>query len=481
MAHLRGYNTHPSTVASFGLAALICSIMLLAELPGGNLLNLAVGAGFVAAVLAVTVLGNRSLYFGREVGLLAAWIVFSILPSFFAVDHWDAVFKLVTMLQVIVLVFCVQQVIVWQRSVSLLLMLYGIAVALAYGITFTELSLSDVADADVREGGERIASTLANQNKFGAACVMGLSLCLLSVSLNGSRWLTLFWAVLVPVLLFAAMNSGSRTALLGALVVLVGSVWAFRLWRGRVIARAIMATPLLVAVGVALMLFAQSNVLVSERIEQTFDTEGAIVTRVTEFLEFMVTGDTRAESGNSIDERTGMIKEGVSLLADNPFFGVGLDNFRHVSSAGTYSHSNPIEVSVSTGLLGLLLYYSIYAYIGWRALKLSKRSGGHALPRMALVALAGYSLMDLTHVSYYEKTSWLFLALLTATLEVFARALQQQAGAAAKRRRRRRRRHREGDSAQSDEDLADLDELGDVLGSPSAGDTDITRSGQPAS
>ena len=463
MAFTRGYSTQPSFVASMLLGGVIFSIVLLAELPGGNLINLAVSGTFVACVLAVTFLGNRALWFGREVGLLVAWLAFSTLPSFFAPDVETAFFKALTMLQLVALVFCVQQVMVWQKSVAFLLMLYGVAVAMAYGVTFTELSISQVADTELREGGERVASTLVNENKFGAACVMGLSLCLLSAAVGGARWLQLLWAIVVPLLMFAAMNSGSRTALLGAVLVLAGSAWAFKVWRGAFLTRAIVTAPVFAVVGAVLFIVAQSNPIVAERIEQTFDAEGAIVTRVSEFFTFLATGDSRAESGESIDSRTDMIGEGIAILSDNPVIGVGLDNFRHVSEAGTYSHSNPIEVSVSTGLVGLLLYYSIYALIGWRALVLNVRSRGHAVPRMVLVAMAGYSLMDLTHISYYEKTSWLFLALLTATLEIFSRGLAQQQGARGKRRRRRRRRTL-ATEAESPEVFEDLDELDDVLG-----------------
>lgn len=452
------------------LCGLIFSIVLLSELPGGNLINLGLSGLFVASVAAGAIVGHRSLWFGREVGVLLFWVTFSTVPGIMAVDFETAMFKSLTMLQIVLLAFCVQQAIVWQKNVAVVLALYGVAVACAYAVTFADFSLSaaTATDTDLQEGGPRVASTLANANAFGAACVMGLSLCFISIALNGPRWLGIVQFLMLPVLMLAAINSGSRTALLGALVVLLGSPWAFRAWRGVFIAKAVLAIPLLAVGAFALYTLTQVNADIGERIEQTFDTEGAIVTRVVGFVDVLVSGDVAAEgSDNSLGSRAKMIEEGVRILGDHPIIGVGLDNYRFVSEAGTYSHSNPIEVAVSTGLIGLFLYYSIYLLICWRAVLLNAKSRRHAMPRMVLVAMAGYALMDLTHISYYDKSSWLFLGLVTAALEVFSRELNAARASSPSRRRRRRRRRQSSssreDSGENPSEFEDLDELGEVL------------------
>lgn len=465
MSPAHSYSKAPSPLATLLLSGVIFSVILLAEIPGGNFINLGLSATFVASVLAATVAGHRKLWFGREIGLLLLWLVFAVLPSVMAIDQITAMFKALTMVQILLLAFCIQQTIVWQRSVSVLLALYGVAVMLAYAITFTEFSISAIAEAELREGGARVASTLANENKFGAACVMGLSLCLLSIASKGPRWLIVVWFVSVPVLTMAAINSGSRTALLGSILILLGGLWAFKAWRGSFIRKTVVFLPIISVSAFALYLLAQTNPIVSERLEQTFDSEGAIVTRVLGFVDVVLSGDTQADaSGESIGSRAEMIREGVNILSDHPVIGVGLDNFRYASSAGTYSHSNPIEVSVSTGIVGLVLYYSIYVVIVWRAVLLNVRSRGHALPRTVLVAMAGFSLMDLTHISYYEKSSWLFLALITGTLEVFSRELKmRQSPNKQRKRRRRRKKHPSEGDPQVDSDFEDLDELGEAL------------------
>jgi O-antigen ligase len=149
----------------------------------------------------------------------------------------------------------------------------------------------------------------------------------------------------------------------------------------------------------------------------------SIVVRMTDFIAVAASGfDTSQESsGESIDERLALLTAGVDLLIESNLLGVGHDNF--AANVGVFAHSNVMEVGVNTGVIGFLMYYSIYLMIAWRAFQLMLQSNGHAVPRTILIALVAYSVMDLTHVSYYAKSSWLFLAMITACLEVFARDL----------------------------------------------------------
>ncbi|MEM6988611.1 MAG: hypothetical protein AAF499_19045, partial [Pseudomonadota bacterium] len=90
---------------------------------------------------------------------------------------------------------------------------------------------------------------------------------------------------------------------------------------------------------------------------------------------------------------------------------------------GAYSHSNVIEVLVSTGVIGFLLYYSIYLAFVVRCFSMLRIDSSHTTARMALVALATLALMDIQHVSFDTKQGWLFLAVLIGTVEVSRRQL----------------------------------------------------------
>lgn len=81
-------------------------------------------------------------------------------------------------------------------------------------------------------------------------------------------------------------------------------------------------------------------------------------------LEGTVVGQ-RIEMGNERggiqgDIRYQMYVYGIELVAENPLFGVGMNNFRNYFWTSQYSHSDYIESLSSTGLLGFLIYQSAY-------------------------------------------------------------------------------------------------------------------------
>ena len=77
----KSYDNSPSFFSTLLLCGVVLSIILLAEIPGGNFINLGLSGAFVAAVLAAIVVGHRSVWFGREIGMLLLWLAFAIVPS----------------------------------------------------------------------------------------------------------------------------------------------------------------------------------------------------------------------------------------------------------------------------------------------------------------------------------------------------------------------------------------------------------------
>ncbi len=419
-----------SSLASWMLGLTIVSIMLLASMPYGNYANYAVTAGFLGAVIMAATLGGRSIWLSKEWMLLLVWVFYSILPSLLAIDVEQAMWKIITMLQIAVLVFAIQQTMVWQRRVPVLLIAFGISVSMAYLLTFTGLNLGEVTGSE-QNGDDvvRVASTLADANAFGAATVMGLGLCFICGAFSRSGSMKILCWVVGMVLVAALINSGSRTAVIGLTILLFGASWAFRIWRGEYFVKLMAGLLTIALVGGAIFYAVKDMPAVQQRVEAVFTANDSVVVRMTDFIAVLSSGlDTSEESsGESIDERLALLTAGVDLLIESHFLGVGLDNF--AANVGVFAHSNVMEVGVNTGVIGFLLYYGIYLMIAWKAFQLMMQSNGHPVPRTILVGLMAYSVMDMTHVSYYAKSSWLYLAMVTACLEVFARDLSSHRAA----------------------------------------------------
>ena len=80
---------------------------------------------------------------------------------------------------------------------------------------------------------------------------------------------------------------------------------------------------------------------------------------------------TEMEDGSTL-ERYNLITTGLRVFRANPLWGCGLGQFGLASGSGRYAHNDLIEISVSTGLPGLLLYYSVY-WMAWCRLTWSLR------------------------------------------------------------------------------------------------------------
>jgi len=187
-------------------------------------------------------------------------------------------------------------------------------------------------------------SFLKNPNDFGYYSLLAIV------------GLTYFWGktnkqkikilLTIPAVLFAIaiVLSGSRKAFLGLLFYLL--TWLFFCYRIYIFKR--ISTILLV-----LAILIGSYFLVEYTWRST-----RLGARLGQMLE------TETFLG---DKRTGMYEEGIQFFLDNPIFGIGLNNYRNYSRYSAYSHSDYIEVLSTTGIVGFLLYFSIYLVL-WKRL-----------------------------------------------------------------------------------------------------------------
>ena len=147
--------------------------------------------------------------------------------------------------------------------------------------------------------------------------------------------------------------SGSRTAFL--LLVLIGVGVFFLTAKNKIFALGI--------IGV----FVAGAYLLVMRVEPIYEVLGK---RLESLIINLFGGET---SEGSFDTRAEMIKLGWNAFLERPIFGYGMSNFsvlyEQVTGASTYSHNNFIEILVSGGLVGFVIYYSIYVYLFVKLIK----------------------------------------------------------------------------------------------------------------
>lgn len=65
----------------------------------------------------------------------------------------------------------------------------------------------------------------------------------------------------------------------------------------------------------------------------------------------------------SINIRRRMMSVGIDLFKNKPLFGWGFGSYSVLSGFRTYSHNNYVEILSSVGIVGFIVYYSLYLFI----------------------------------------------------------------------------------------------------------------------
>lgn len=145
--------------------------------------------------------------------------------------------------------------------------------------------------------------------------------------------------------------------------------------------------------------------LIAFYIIMTLDIFDSISTRIEAMIHVLM-GQREGEFSTNI--RIDLISIGWEQFKETPLLGIGIDNTRFLSleqlGYDYYLHNNYIEVLAGEGLIGFVLYYMPYVYIGCNFFKYRKNGDKTYSIIIALFALQ--LIMDMGQVSYYSKETY---------------------------------------------------------------------------
>ena len=281
----------------------------------------------------------------------------------------------------------------------------------AYLINFTPLSNLQFGTEQIGIAGGRVVGTLVNANTFGIVAVQAeffvFYLWCTAVRKRETFLLTLAFFVLG----LAIVQSGSRTAGMGLLVLLILGGWAFQSYK-------IIKHPMrLIAFCIGCVMIITTGIVVAKRTPGVFK-------RWTTAVAVVESGDlSKEETGNSLKTRAELVRLAWNLWLEYPQ-GVGLDNFRKWSPLGGYAHSNYMELLACTGLIGLIAFYAIYSVLFFKAYRIpAEFFGGVSARRVILSFPVVICVTDITNVSYYSKPLWLAMSMLVVAVTMAKRKM----------------------------------------------------------
>lgn len=340
------------------------------------------------AVMAISILlDGRHLRVGNQLLFPILFIAYCVVSLLWSYNQTVAYRQLITQLQLILLLIFTYMAVMKNAEIKDYLDAVYIA---GWGMVVHAIIRYGGLENYIKimEEGIRMGDEITNQNVFGLV-FSNAALAAAYYLVFRKRKLDL---ISIAVFTFFALSSGSKKA---ALLIVLGILAIVAVNNGikRIYKTVIAGVIVLIAASYVLQLpyFETINV----RLEEYFS----------------------GELNTSDEIRQELINVGVKLFQKKPFFGYGLDNYYLFSPTGTYAHNNFIEVLVSGGVVGFVLYYSMYVvplckmFLG----KFKKFAWQNKEYLMLLILVVMELVFSYGMVQLYDKNSYILLGVALAS------------------------------------------------------------------
>lgn len=331
-----------------------------------------------------------------EVGILCFFIAWAtgsgLLQATDANQLKDGIERMV---QVVLLVGCVSSMAAISRTPSTSFVAISALALILAGYSLFTGEFAAASEIAVRHGrivGDRATSLTSNPNSLGVICAWAFVGMAFFWPVLNRIWMRILMLAIWVLLLAGVVYSGSRKAVLLAPIFL--AAWAWFCYRDRIFKG---ATTFLCLVGVTVVM-AYGVWYVAEDTFAGYRLERAVAV---------------GNRDSSTNTRLNMIRDGIQMVAERPLVGVGLYQYAPQSYYDKYAHNDYVEVAATTGIVGFLVYYSIFLLTAWRLVSVRRLFLGTemwyavGICEAALVtcAAAGFAL-----VMYSNIVFWCFVS-----------------------------------------------------------------------
>ena len=341
----------------------------------------------LALTVAILVLSDFKLNIGVFHKRTFSFFVFCLLSVFWALNYHVTITRSITILEVLICMSVLYDYYLKTGNYEILLKIFMYAgyTVLIYSYVFFGLDNMIV----IARSGERLGHAYTNVNNIGMfaayAVIVDVFLCLK----NKLRW-TLLLAI--PTIFLVSVTQ-SRKALF---MLVAGPFILYVIKNGKNITKDL--RPLLkICLGVVVLGF-----LVS------LFTEADLFSGMTNRVMSMIRGLQGSDDTDfSTKYRLEMIRIGLNQFKQTPLLGVGMGNsdivvYREMGNA-VYLHNNYVELLCCGGIIGFLLYYSIYFSL-FKGLWPYRKANPYVLLVLVLMVINLFT--DYGAVAYYSKMTY---------------------------------------------------------------------------
>jgi O-antigen ligase len=261
----------------------------------------------------------------------------------------------------------------------------------------------------------RFVGTLGNANRFAFVSLIGLANLTYLWRVYSGRLIKILILLAGGLLSYQIILSGSRKGMIGVFLILLLQ-YVFFVFKNR---KAEVFKRLIGGLVVLSLFFG---------IFGYFILKSDYGYRMHNILLYLK-GQRVQKGDSSITGRAYLYKVGLKNFLNSPIIGNGLSSFDDTDLGigkisrriGAYAHSNLIEVLASSGVIGLILYYSIYWTCISRLLyqfKFGLNTHLKSIWYLALTFIVVMMTYELFSVTYHGKEFWIFLSCVLASIKI---------------------------------------------------------------
>lgn len=351
------------------------------------------GLGVLLAIAYFVRSLSSSLRISTELLLYLSWIVWALSGVFVAISREVFWVSILTLVQILIMFFIVSGATFLRKALTMNLVAFlaGTLVVAIYSLVTGEYTRAE-------ETSDRVAGLALDANAFGFLMVTGtMILAYLWMLPHRHSWL---WygplALLMAGTAVGTVLSGSRNSILSMVVFYIA--WFFFCYRTEIFRRPKVLAAMIFACVVGFVVFAY--LFVGSVAEERFESAVSIV-------------QGRGGNEGSLYMRLEFYRVGLKMLLDSPVVGVGLNQFYYHSGLMHPAHSEYAEVFADTGVVGGLIYFSIFVVLWIRAGKIAKYTDDLSQFRIARLVRAFLIVIMVSNLgrwNYYDKITWVVFA-----------------------------------------------------------------------
>ena len=326
---------------------------------------------------------------------VAAFAIFCFASSIWAWNSAAAISKGITIFSILICYSLIYPYFQQKGNIDLLLdafMFSGYGIALYTVIYYGTSGITSMLTGNIRLGND-----FTNANSIG---LIAATSCIIQFSYLLKREKKKYTIFLIPCIIALAISQ-SRKAMIMLVVGIAFLIMTKGTNRASILKKVF--NLMLGVLAVFLLIYVMSQLDIFSGVFRRFETL------------FESINGTRAEDIRSIYRRIGM-----QQFYKTPIFGIGIGNsldlLESVGHRRTYLHCNFVEILSSGGIIGFVIYYSIYIklIVGlWKY-----RRYRSTTTNLCIVLLFLMLIMDYGMVTYYDKQQYLYFMCFFLQLEL---------------------------------------------------------------